>query len=169
LIACCLSRPLHSKERTIDFKRFCLIIEGVCPNSWNYLQGSCYNFFSKATSWTAAKSACEALGAKLVVLNSFTENRAVGEKITGGRGTYIGLYRNPRDKSRWLWVDQSRSTYTHWDSGEPNNAGGSEDCVHMRPKSYRYEWNDLPCNNVYNVPYVCETTGKSGSVMLDIA
>ena len=98
------------------------------------------------------------------MLNSQAENQAVGEKITGGQGTYIGLYRNPRDKSRWLWVDRSRSTYTHWNSGEPNNSGGSEDCVHTLGRSHGYRWNDLPCN--YHVPYVCETTGKSENSML---
>ena len=137
----------------------------VCPNSWSYLQGSCYKFFSGRTSWNAAKSACEALGAKLVVLNSQAENQAVGEKITRGQGTYIGLYRNPRDKSRWLWVDQSRLTYNHWDSGEPNDVGGSEDCVHMRSNSRRYKWNDLPCNIAY-AGYVCETRGKPVSIII---
>ena len=124
------------------------------------MQGSCYKLFSKANSWSAAKSACEALGAKLAVLNAPSENQAVGEKITGGQGAYIGLYRNPKDKARWLWVDQSRATYTNWDGGEPNNHGGSENCVHMRAKATGYKWNDLPCNNVYHVPYVCETSGK---------
>ena len=134
------------------------------------MQGSCYKLFTKAKSWNSAKSACEALGAKLVVLNSLAENQAVGEKITGGQGTYIGLYRSPKDKSRWLWLDQSRATHTHWVSGEPNNFRGSEDCVHMRSKSSGYEWNDLPCNtDVYHIPYVCETSDKSGSVILYIA
>lgn len=133
------------------------------------MQGSCYKFFSKAKNWNAAKSACEALGTKLVVLNSLAENQAVGQTITGGQGTYIGLYRNPKDKSRWLWVDRSRGTYTHWNSGEPNNyQGNSEDCVHMLSKLTGYKWNDTPCNHVHNAPYVCETSGKSGSVMLDI-
>ena len=119
-------------------------------------------------SWNAAKSACEALGAELVVLSSLAENQAVGKNITGGQGAYIGLYRNPRDKSRWLWVDQSRPTYTHWYSGEPNNHGGIEDCVQMISRSTGFEWNDISCNNVYNIPYVCETRGRSGSIMLDI-
>ena len=157
---------LRTSQTKALFKRFSSIILGVCPNSWNYLQGSCYKLFSTAKSWNAAKSACEALGAKLVVLNSLAENQAVGEKITGGQGTYIGLYRNPKDKSRWLRLDQSRTAYTHWDSREPNNHGGKEDCVHMRSKSSGYKWNDLPCNNVYHIPYVCETSGESGSIML---
>lgn len=122
--------------------------------------------FSGRTSWNAAKSACEALGAKLVVLNSQAENQAIGEKITRGQGTYIGLHRNPRDRSRWLWVDRSRSTFTHWDSGEPNDVGGREDCVHMRSKSQGYKWNDLPYNIAYVVSYACETRGKPVSIII---
>ena len=29
------------------------------------------------------------------------------------------------------WVDFSPVTYTHWASGEPNNANGEEQCVQM--------------------------------------
>ncbi|KAL9968062.1 hypothetical protein ACROYT_G026388 [Oculina patagonica] len=94
------------------------------------MQSSCYKFFSKGLTWNAAKSACEALGSELVVINSQAENQAVSQ-ITGGRGTYIGLYRNPKDKSRWLTLDGSRPIYTYWYSGEPNSLG--EECAHMRP------------------------------------
>ena len=65
-----------------------------------------------------------------------------------------------------MWVDQSGSTYTNWESGEPNDHNGIEDCVHMYSelKSREYKWNDLPCYATYH--YVCETRGKSGSIML---
>ena len=92
-------------------------------------------------------------------INSQAEQQAVGEKITGGQGTLIGLYRDPKDKSRWLWVDGSRPTFTYWYSGEPNNVGGNEDCVHLRPRSSGFRWNDLACHQ-YSLPHVCETSGK---------
>lgn len=68
-----------------------------------------------------------------------------------------------------MWVDQSGSTYTNWDSGEPNDYKNlGEDCVHMHSEleSREYKWNDLRCDGSYNIPYVCETRGKSGSIML---
>ena len=77
------------------------------------MQGSCYNFSSKSANWTAAKSACEVLGSNLVVINSQAELQAVGEKLPESRTTWIGLYRNPKDKPRWLWVDGSPVNYTH--------------------------------------------------------
>ena len=136
---------------------------GVCPNNWIHMQNSCYKFSSKSLNWNAAKSACEALGSKLVVINSQTEQQALDSKIPDSQRTWIGLYRNPKDKSRWLWVDGSRPTYTYWLSGEPNNSGGSEDCAEMFQKSHKgHKWNDIPC--AASFPYVCETKGRSENI-----
>ena len=63
------------------------------------------------------------------------------------------MHRDPKDKSRWLWVDGSRPTYTHWHKGEPN--GLHEECAEMYPKPWK--WNDAPCRYTYR--YVCETRG----------
>ncbi|KAL9968112.1 hypothetical protein ACROYT_G026444 [Oculina patagonica] len=127
-----------------------------CPNGWINMQGSCYKFFSKALNWNAAKSACEAHGSKLVMINSQVELQALTSKIPDSH-TWIGLYRNPKDKSRWLWVDGTPVTYTHWAKGEPN--GLHEECGEMRSKSHRWEWNDLGCSATF--PYVCETRANT--------
>ncbi len=37
--------------------------------------------------------------------------------------------------------------------GEPNNAGGDEDCGHLR-KEKSYQWNDRPCTKPSQ--FVCE-------------
>ena len=119
------------------------------------MQGSCYKFSSKALNWNAAKSACEALGSNLVVINSYAEQQALAPKTS--KITYwIGLYRDPNDKSRWMWVDGSRPTYTAWRAGEPNNwlgQGVEEDCTEMY-----VTWNDLACKST--APYICEIDGR---------
>lgn len=56
-------------------------------------------------SWNIVKYECEKCYVKFVVINFYVENWVVGEKIIRGRGIYIGLYRNLRDKFYWLWVD----------------------------------------------------------------
>jgi len=121
-------------------------------------------------SWIVAKSVCEALGAKLVVLNSLAENQAVGQNITRKLGTMIGLHRNPNNKSSWLWVDGSRATYSlPWNTGELNNPEGG-DCVRMLPKAKGYRWKHIPCDTFHShIPYVCETRGKSVRIILYIA
>ena len=110
----------------------------MCPNSWVHMQGSCYKFSSGALNWNAAKSACEALGSNLVIINSQTELQALTSKVS--QTVWIGMHRDPKDKSRWLWVDGSRPTYTHWYKGEPN--GLHEECAEMYPKVYGWKWND---------------------------
>ena len=128
----------------------------VCPSSWINLQGSCYKFSSKALNWNAAKSACETLGSNLVVINSQTELQALTSKES--QKTWIGLHRDRKDKSRWLWVDASRPTYSHWNTGEPNNL--HEECAEMYPKIHGWKWNDQSCSDA--CLHVCETRGMSG-------
>ncbi|KAL9968109.1 hypothetical protein ACROYT_G026441 [Oculina patagonica] len=113
------------------------------------MEGSCYNFSSDALNWTAAKSACEALGSNLVVINSRDEQQAIAAKVS--QRTWIGLYRNPKNTSRWLWVDGSPVNYTNWARGEPNSPN-SEECGEMYPNG---KWNDKECYAPR--PFVCET------------
>ena len=129
----------------------------MCPISWVNLQGSCYKFSSKALNWTAAKSACEALGSDLVVIHSQTEQKALTSQIPKSQRTWIGMHRDRKDKSRWRWVDGSRPTYTHWYKGEPN--GLHEECAEIYPEVHGWKWNDYTCSR--ELPYVCETRGMS--------
>ncbi|KAL9980407.1 hypothetical protein ACROYT_G008995 [Oculina patagonica] len=119
------------------------------------MEGSCYHFSSGASlNWTAAKSACEDLGSNLVVINSQAEQQAIAAKVS--QRTWIGLYRNPKDKSRWLWVDGSPVTYTNWARGEPNHPN-SQKCAEMYPKERGWKWNDKECYAKF--PFVCEKRG----------
>ena len=88
------------------------------------------------------------------MVKSQSEQQALVQKVR--RGVWIGLHRDPRDKSRWIWVDGTRVSYSHWDRGEPNNAGGNEGCGYMFPPSGK--WNDAPCH--VSLHYLCETNGK---------
>ncbi|KAL9952690.1 hypothetical protein ACROYT_G039981 [Oculina patagonica] len=112
------------------------------------MQGRCYKFFSTKLNWNAAKSACEALGSELVIINSQAEQQAIRAIIK--QKIWIGLYRDPKDKNSFLWVDGSRPSYTNWGAGEPNNHNGNEDCT-----DFGTIWNDLACRTTN--PYVCET------------
>ena len=123
----------------------CFIV-ALCPKSWiRGLYGSCFKLFSRRLVWNAAKSACSRMGTRLAVLNS------QGLKETANISSWIGLHRDPKSSSRWLWIDGSRTIYPNWGSGEPNNVGGSEDCVEIRPDG---KLNDMPCNR--SLPYFCE-------------
>lgn len=42
-------------------------------------------------------------------------------------------------------------SYSNWGSGEPNNAGEGEDCIHL---SQGNQWNDLNCER--NLTFICQ-------------
>ena len=150
----CLIQQERKVVRQTDSSPRLLLTLGLCPNNWIHLQGSCYRVPSKSLSWTAAKSDCEAQGAKLAIVTSQAEQKALVSKIS--QKVWIGLWRDPNVHSRWLWVDGSIATYTHWSPGEPNDAGGVEDCAHMFPPAGK--WNDLACSS--SLKYLCETNGR---------
>ena len=90
-------------------------------------------------------------------MNSQAEQQALASNVK--RDTWIGLYRDPKNRSRWLWVDESLLTYTNWYTGEPNDKGGAEDCAELYSPFYGVKWNDKSCNR--SVRYVCEISGKT--------
>ena len=49
------------------------------------------------------------------MVTSQAEQQALSPKIT--QFTWIGLHRDPKDISRWLWIDGTRPTYTNWNTG----------------------------------------------------
>lgn len=66
-------------------------------------------------------------------------------------------------ETEWTWViDLSKLGYSNWNSGQPNNAGGNEDCAHFY-KPFNYEWNDMPCNYTGG-GYICESENVSGLI-----
>ena len=129
---------------------------GVCPKNWMHIQDSCYLISSGKLDWNAAKSACEAMGSKLAMVKSQAEQQALAPKLS--QATWIGLRRNPNNKSRWMWVDGSQASYTNWNTGEPNNSGGTEDCAHFVNPAGSSKWNDVRCS--HQLFYVCETNDR---------
>ncbi|KAA0723967.1 hypothetical protein E1301_Tti015344 [Triplophysa tibetana] len=64
---------------------------------------------------------------------------------------WLGLY---VDFNTWRWSYQNQNlTLTKWSSGEPNNAGGSEECGVMLKYGKNIMWNDAHC--LVNLSCVC--------------
>ena len=137
----------------------------LCPRGWlSSFHGVCFKVHSNDLDWNSAKSACEALGSSLAVLNSKAKLREFPQllpqllKSAGASKPYlwIGLYRDPKNEGSWLWVGGLTAYFTSWDTGEPNNSGSNEDCVEFRMTSEK--WNDQSCSD--RLPYICEISGK---------
>ena len=96
------------------------------------------------------------------MLNSQAEQEALVHNVENQ--IWIGLHKDPKDKSRWLWVDGSSSNYTNWDEGEPNSDSSTGDCTKIYPDSSGFvgKWRDEKCN--VSLDFVCEISGKLGNI-----
>ena len=119
-------------------------------------------------SWSAAEAEAENLGGTLAIIKSEADQKWVyakfghdGEKL---RSLWIGLRRqNPGGP--FVWLDGSKLDYADWNSGQPDNGGGVEDCVHMWTDSQNCgAWNDAVDWTSLNA--VIEVPGKSAEKAL---
>ncbi|XP_036022470.1 C-type lectin domain family 4 member G-like [Onychomys torridus] len=124
-----------------------------CPTSWLYFQGSCYYFSETQAIWGTAQSYCSGHGAHLVIVKGPDEQGFLSQH-THGRGYWLGLkaIRRLGKIQSYQWVDGVSLTFSHWNSGEPNDSRGHEDCVMMLHSGL---WNDAPCTNEKD-GWICE-------------
>ena len=104
------------------------------------------------------------MGSKIAVLNSRAEQEALAPKAENE--AWIGLHKDPRNNSRWQWVDGSSLNYTNWSKGEPNSNSSTGDCTKIYPASSALagKWKDEKCNLPLN--FICEINGTLGNIML---
>ena len=105
--------------------------------------------------WTRARSECARRGGRLAVLETADENLEVGQLVERfiDAAFYLGI--SDRDEEGvWRWIDGSLLSYEPWADGEPNDAGGGEDCVHSNWSHGTGAWNDIRCGAAQ--PFLCE-------------
>ncbi|CAH3186199.1 unnamed protein product, partial [Porites lobata] len=140
----------------------------LCPRGWlSSFHGVCFKVHSNDLDWNSAKSACEALGSSLAVPNSKAKSREFPQLLKragASKRFWIGLYRDPKNERRWLWVDGSTVYITSWNTGEPNNARSNEDCGEIFMRSGESKWNDETCS--FRRPYICEINGNQKQLAL---
>ena len=145
------------------------VYKRTTPNLQGFTQQTNYNGHSYyrsiyTDSWLGAKAACEAMNGHLVTMGSQAENDFVFNTWPSG---WIGFYQNKNLPSysepygAWVWVDNTPVTYTKWNGGEPNDAGG-EDYAQFVGGGF---WNDLPSgvwlNYVLEFDYIVTTSSWS--------
>uniref|UniRef100_A0A668AQ50 C-type lectin domain-containing protein n=1 Tax=Myripristis murdjan TaxID=586833 RepID=A0A668AQ50_9TELE len=117
----------------------------TCSNGWTKFSSSCYFISSESKNWDESRQDCLRRGADLVIINSREEQVRHGDTL------WIGLSDRVRE-GEWRWVDGSGLNYRSWAKGEPNDAGGREDCGEL--VKGLDAWNDLPCSD--GRPWICE-------------
>jgi len=126
--------------------------------------GHTYRFCNASTGWLNAQSACKATSMRMVRIDSVAEESwlfSVAVNIASS-GWWIGA--NDRQlEGKWVWDDGTQfwsggvrgtavsGRYSHWDTSEPNNVNGSEDCAMV---SSINGWWDVPCTDPK--AYICE-------------
>ena len=132
-------------------------ISGSCPQAWIYLQGFCYKFSFQSLTWNASKTACRNMDSTLAVVDSEEKQIKIAAELKNPE-YWIGLYRDPEDTSRWLWIDSSRlcKDCGYWGRGEPNNMNKDEGCGVMKSRFSGF-WNDQSCSQ--KIRYICQKRG----------
>ncbi len=131
-----------------------------------------YEYVSASLDWNGAKTAAEArskYGATgyLATITSASENSFVAARLLN-QG-WMGASDAAAEGS-WRWVTGPESgtlfwtgasggsvasgQYASWNSGEPNDSGGNEDCAQYLVGGGL--WNDLPCSGTSLPGYVVE-------------
>jgi HYR domain/Lectin C-type domain/Secretion system C-terminal sorting domain len=119
------------------------------PSNWMYLGVFGTSHYYKYTvsgdvTCTDAKTKAQNIGGRLPVIKSAAQNSFIQSKLGGG-SAWVGLRRSGNTNT-WLWDNNAVATYYNWAAGEPNDYGGNEDCVQMRPDG---SWNDI-ATHAYN-------------------
>jgi hypothetical protein len=125
-----------------------------CPSCFEAeADGNRYAFCFHRLSFAAAQTDCEEQGGDLISIHSEQEQSELLQLATDhnvSHDFWLGLT-DAEYEGEFEWVDGSYADYTNWGGGEPNDAGGNEDCAQLTGSG---AWNDLPCD--VELPYVCQ-------------
>ncbi len=111
---------------------------------------SAYLSCAATSTWDAAKNFCIAHGGTLAALATPRENAAVVAGVGGNSWLAI----NDVVTEGTFVANGTPPSWTNWADGEPNNAGGLEDCGLL--SSADGKWNDADCSTMNRV--LCETS-----------
>ena len=116
---------------------------------------------TQGKTWEAAEAYAQSLGGHLAMIktadmqnyiyNTMLTNPTVAKLST----FWIGATDKAKE-GEWRWADGTllSSTYSNWNSGEPNNAGGENYCQYYISSGNKGKWNDL--NGTQSYPFVVQ-------------
>lgn len=120
------------------------------------MNNSCSLYFinPQFMSGPQAQAYAQTFGANLISVQSAAENadllQALSNQGYSSNVVWIG-FSDAISEGSFIWYDGAPITYTNWAVGEPNDAGGNEDCTQIYPDG---TWNDLPCTGLNSLSVI---------------
>ena len=120
--------------------------------------GTCYSYFTSTAGidWADARLQCVSQGYDIATIKSSEDNTLVYNTVTSGITCWIGIH-DINIEGTFVWADGSSNSYRNWDTGQPDNYVGYQDCGVMWAQGY---WDDAGCAATYGC-YFCGSNGKS--------
>ncbi|XP_072174209.1 macrophage mannose receptor 1-like [Diadema setosum] len=132
---------------------------GYCPEHWYHYENNCYYINNTGITFDEAEQICVDYGGHLASIHSGGEMSFIELRLDK-RDYYIGL--GDRDtEGVYTWTDGTPFDYRNWDLNEPNDRGGTEECVHVRGPYVTPSgvWNDVSCDALYS--FICEKAAST--------
>ena len=112
----------------------------------NTPQAHTYRWISTNLTWSAAKTAAEAMGGHLATILSESEFLYISNRlgaILAATNTWIGAT-DETTEDTWVWVTGETMDYDRWATNQPNNYNGNQDYAHFWGWGYGNQllWND---------------------------
>ncbi|XP_048780912.1 hepatic lectin-like [Ostrea edulis] len=128
----------------------------VCKKGWKRYNGHCYVLFSTRVNWFEAQMLCRSRGATLLQIDDTNESKWLSRNFPNVN-YWIDLT-DVGKEGHWIMLSTGkRSTFTSWDSGQPDNSG-NQDCAYNNFRKRLGRWDDLSCTSKTQV--MCEESGS---------
>ncbi|XP_014872420.1 C-type mannose receptor 2-like [Poecilia latipinna] len=110
-----------------------------------------FHYINENKTWTEAQQYCREKHTDLVTVTNMKDmKRLINISAGEMKEAWIGLYDQTHGTKTWYWslpgVEFNESE-TKWNPGEPNDAGGNENCVMVNKN---LNWTDTQCRNGYH-------------------
>ena len=140
-----------------------LVCCSVCPTNSKQFGNMCYSLQQQRRDWADAQNQCKHLGGQLATIELPSVNNFLFRNFRRSKtiNIWFGL---KKIRSKWYHPDGKASVFRRWNSGEPNNVGGNENCAEMWDNGY---WNDAPCTQ--RRPSICEIPANANECVLGTA
>ncbi|KAI5606714.1 secretory phospholipase A2 receptor-like isoform X1 [Silurus asotus] len=117
-----------------------------------------YYLIQQGRNWSDAQAYCKAKHTDLAIVENndhMVTLLSEAQKNQLASSAWLGLY-NDIHSWRWSFKNKPLGSTNMWLKGEPNNAGGHQECIVIFP----YGWVDRDCTTKYS--FICFDDTKSG-------